>query len=312
MAELPGRAARPEPGSSVAPVTAITGAPCVRGPGTTIAPRQRAMSRQACLEEHAAVGTRPAHADLLVEAERRRVVGAHEEADRGCALEQKPAEIAEPAGCIALTPGLGVDPDLLELDRARRPGRRLGLEEDRAVLGPEPGAALLDLRRGPPPEAGWIPSQRIDAELLLVRQSACRDEQVEIRERRRPQSARPRFRRLVEDVDGLPGPVLARPRHREPGGTPELADRFLLADDHARHAGGRVGGERVAPSAGRDDICAEVAGRVETVLAPNRAEDRVAAPSRVLEEDALDRVARAELEHLVESRIDQHGAESSQ
>jgi len=46
MAEPPGRAARPDTGSSVAPVMAITGAPCVRGLGTTIAPGRRAMFRQ--------------------------------------------------------------------------------------------------------------------------------------------------------------------------------------------------------------------------------------------------------------------------
>jgi hypothetical protein len=38
----------------------------------------------------------------------------------------------------------------------------------------------------------------------------------------------------------------------------------------------------------------------------------MAATSRVLEEDALDRVAGAELDHLLESGIDQHGRESSQ
>ena len=49
MAEPPGRAARPEAGSSVAPVVMTTGAPCVRGLGTTIAPRRRATFRQTLL-----------------------------------------------------------------------------------------------------------------------------------------------------------------------------------------------------------------------------------------------------------------------
>ena len=48
-AEPPGRAARPEAGSSVAPVVVTTGAPCVRGLGTSIAPRRRAISRQTLL-----------------------------------------------------------------------------------------------------------------------------------------------------------------------------------------------------------------------------------------------------------------------
>ncbi len=47
--EPPGRAARPETGSSVAPVIAITGAPCVHGLGTIIAPLRRATFRQTLL-----------------------------------------------------------------------------------------------------------------------------------------------------------------------------------------------------------------------------------------------------------------------
>jgi len=49
MAESPGRAARPDTGSSVASVGPATKAPCVRGLGTSIAPRQRAISRRALL-----------------------------------------------------------------------------------------------------------------------------------------------------------------------------------------------------------------------------------------------------------------------
>src|SRR6187402_1907441 len=48
MAEPPGCAARPEAGSSVAPVV-TTGAPCVRGLGMTIAPRRRATFHQSLL-----------------------------------------------------------------------------------------------------------------------------------------------------------------------------------------------------------------------------------------------------------------------
>jgi hypothetical protein len=52
--EPPGRTARPDAGSSVAPVMAITGAPCVCGLGTTIAPRRRATFRQTLLAGQAA------------------------------------------------------------------------------------------------------------------------------------------------------------------------------------------------------------------------------------------------------------------
>ena len=49
MAEPPGRAASPEAGSSVAPVVVTTGAPSVRGLGTTIAPRRRATFHRTLL-----------------------------------------------------------------------------------------------------------------------------------------------------------------------------------------------------------------------------------------------------------------------
>src|SRR5438552_15231017 len=51
IAVPPGRAARPEAGSSVAPRLTSLGAPCVRALGTTIAPRRRALFRQTLLEE---------------------------------------------------------------------------------------------------------------------------------------------------------------------------------------------------------------------------------------------------------------------
>src|SRR5207342_2415384 len=57
--EPPGRAARPESGSSVAPVMVITGAPCVRGPRTSIAPRRRATFRQTLLAPSRALLSQP-------------------------------------------------------------------------------------------------------------------------------------------------------------------------------------------------------------------------------------------------------------
>ena len=143
-------------------------------------------------------------------------------------------------------------------------------------------------------------------------QGARGNEDVEILELRRPETARAGRRRLVEHVDRLAGPILARARHHRPGGAPELSDRLFLADDHARHAAGRVGRERAAAPARRDDVRPEVTERVEPPLALNRPKARMAATSRILEEDALDGVARAEVQHLVEGGIDQHGRESSQ
>src|SRR5215204_6616356 len=69
MAEPPSRAARPDTGSSVAPVMTITGAPCVRGLGTSIAPRRRATSRQTLLAGGARVERVPEAVAEQVEGE---------------------------------------------------------------------------------------------------------------------------------------------------------------------------------------------------------------------------------------------------
>ena len=89
-----------------------------------------------------------------------------------------------PARAVAPPAHLRIDPDLLHLDRGRRPGGGLCLEEDHAVLEPEPRAAVDDLGLRPPAEPVRIAEQRVDAELVLVRGGADRDEQLEIVEGR--------------------------------------------------------------------------------------------------------------------------------
>src|SRR4029079_14819101 len=96
--------------------------------------------RSSLLEDERAVGADAAHADRLVESDRRRVSGAHEEADGRGAREQEAAEIGEAALPVGLAPHRGVDPDLLQLDGPVRPGGCLGLEEDGPALRPEPAA----------------------------------------------------------------------------------------------------------------------------------------------------------------------------
>src|SRR5579884_2417062 len=67
--------------------------------------------------------------------------------------------------------------------------------------------------------------------------------------------------------------------------------------------------DRDRAGAGRDEVRAEVAeGRERPVRARRRLEATEAAARDVLEEDPLDRVARAELEHLLVGRLDRaHG-----
>jgi predicted GNAT family acetyltransferase len=55
---------------------------------------------------------------------------------------------------------LGIGPHLLHLHGRLGPRRRLGLEQDRVVLEPEPRAALLDLGGRPAPKADRIEEGR--------------------------------------------------------------------------------------------------------------------------------------------------------
>ena len=61
---------------------------------------------------------------------------------------------------------------------------------------------------------------------------------------------------------------------------------------------------------GRDDVGADVAEGLERAVRPLRRDEAAeVAPGDVLEEHALDRVAAAELQHLVVGWLDQlHGA----
>src|SRR5215210_6221625 len=98
--------------------------------------RPRRTGRGAGSKEEAPVQARASHADRVVEANGGLVLAAHEQAYRRRPFEEPTAEVAKPALRIAVAPGLGIDPHLLELDSSRRPCRRLGLEEDRAALFP--------------------------------------------------------------------------------------------------------------------------------------------------------------------------------
>src|SRR5688572_5791247 len=102
-----------------------------------------------------------AHPDAVVERDRGLVVGTDEEADGRHALEQQADQVAQPSAPVPPATRLGIGPHLLQLHRLRRPGRRLGLEEDDTVLLPEPRAPLLDLRPRAPAEAVRVPPEWI-------------------------------------------------------------------------------------------------------------------------------------------------------
>ena len=87
----------------------------------------------------------------------------------------------------------------------------------------------------------------------------------------------------------------------EPG---DYAEACLLpGDGHVR--------ECVTTGSGRDDVRAGVAERLEPPVVLDRREPAQAAPRHVLEEDALDRVLRAEREDLVKPRLLQPGHRST-
>ena len=161
-------------------------------------------------EQHASVAPLAAHADLLVDVNRGGVLGADEETDRRRPEQQPAAEVAQRPLCIAAVPRAGIDPDLLELDGARRPRRGFGLEQDPAVLRPQPGAAVVDLRPRPPPEpfgsarSGSLPSS---SSWAAAQAGTSRSRSSSIASRR-PVFAR--LRGLVDHEDGLAGAVLAR------------------------------------------------------------------------------------------------------
>ena len=106
----------------------------------------------------------------------------------GHTLEEEPAEVGEAARPVSAPAHLGVDPDLLQLHRVGRPRRRLGLEEDDAVLDPQPRALVLDLAARTPAEPVGVALHRVDADLLLVRGRAGGHEDVEVAQERGPQA----------------------------------------------------------------------------------------------------------------------------
>jgi hypothetical protein len=80
---------------------------------------------------------------------------------------------------------------------------------------------------------------------------------------------------------------------------------MLLADDHPRlPSRGRIG-ERGAIHAGRNDVRTDMAERVQLAPTLECREAPEPASRDVLEEDALDRVLRAEREDLLERWVDE-------
>ena len=129
-------------------------------------------------------------------------------------------------------------------------------------------------------------------------------EHVEVSVARGPQAALACRRRLRDRVDGLARAILSRARQGAARRVPQLTHRDRLADDHARlRAGGRPA-VLAAPLTGGDEVRPDVAERRERAVAPRGGgEPAEPTPGDVLEEDALDGLARAELEHLLPRRL---------
>src|SRR6266516_1879148 len=113
----------------------------------------------------------------------------------------------------------------------RSPRGGFGLEQNRRAVRPEPGAPFVDLGAGPPAEAFGIAFERIDPDLLAVRRRACGQQQIQVVRLSRAQSRFSGLGSLVEHVDGLTGPVLARGRQLSRRGLPKVGDRRFLPND---------------------------------------------------------------------------------
>src|SRR5688572_602066 len=258
----------------------------------------------AALEDHAAVVEHVAHADAAVQPERCRVLRPHEQAHGGGPLEQEPAEVTQRSVRVAVSPGFRVDPHLLELNGGRRPRRRLRLEQDHTVFEPDPRAAVLDLCAGSPAKAFRVACKRVDAELLLVRERAGREQPSEVLRRGGAQPGVPGRRRILEREDRLTGAVLAWDAEAPLHSRPQRADRALLADDHPRARALDAAGEPLAAFPRGHDVRSEVAEPGEPVVPCNGDESPQPAPRDVLEEDALDRLPGAEREDLLQPRFE--------
>src|SRR5439155_13622182 len=144
------------------------------------------------------------------------------------------AEIRQALLRVTTPPQLRLDPDLLQLDRAFRPGGGLRLEEDLPVPLPDPATALLDLRPCAPLEEGRVAGICVDPHLLQEGRGRGPDQQVEVAETSGAQAAAAGRGRLFEHVDRLTGPVLTDGRQRVPRRFPDLAHRRFVPYEHSR------------------------------------------------------------------------------
>ena len=194
---------------------------------------------------------------------------------------------------------------------------RVGVHADASALNrivpssdPEPGTALADLRLGAPAKAvrvatsGSMPISSWCA-AAHAGTSASRSASVAA-----PQAGVARLRRMLDHVDGLPGTVLPGRGHGTAAAAQSSDDRALLADQHPRTARRRRARERAAalhPTARRS----RRRGRARQPAAvAQRDEPAEPAPRDVFEEDALDRILRAEGEDLAQRGLDESRATS--
>ena len=83
-------------------------------------------------------------------------------------------------------------------------------------------------------------------------------------------------------------------------GLPEVGDRALLSDQHARPRARRDPREGPRSLARRDEVRPEMTDGDELPSVPQRGEPAQPAPRNVLQEDPFDRLSRAEVEDLLE------------
>ena len=186
----------------------------------------------------------------------------------------------------------------------RRPRGRLGLEPEDAVLEPEPRAPVLDLHALRQRVAVRSPADVLDPDLFRCAAAQAGTS----RSRSASVALQPRVsrrRRRVEDEHRLARPVVARPGHARLRRPPTARPLRPPPHDHMRLPAYNGRRARVAPCTGRHDVRTDAAERRQAAVGGKRREPSEPASARCpRQEDALDRLFRAEGEDLVERRID--------
>ena len=114
----------------------------------------------------------------------------------------------------------------------------------------------------------------------------------------------PRLGRLGDGIDRLTRAVVAGAREVAGELCPQLVDGLFVADDHSRPSARRSLGEATAGETGWDDIGPDVTESRQPVVLGEGREAAQSPPGDILEKHTLDGILGAEVEDLLQTRVD--------